>query len=238
MVKISSTRSKKRSKRRTHRRQTIVSPLKLTLSNAMNIDFNTVPDYLSKSNQTLEKKIHSILPSTINVEELRKIALLMYKVISLDLVHSLWIVYRKSGMGELQSTTLIINQIHIKKIWPREVQSFMRLSKFQAHQNEDDPCLTFVNHCLRQFNDQSEQYRKQLNMKTSRLVGYTRSLEYNIEKFVQQGLISKRIEIDREIALVQYHYTDVLLKRAYLAQNPNEHQVRFFEILFYIILLN
>jgi hypothetical protein len=63
-------------------------------------------------------------------------------------------------------------------------------------------------------------------MKTSRLIDYTCSLKYIIEEFVQQGLQSLRTEIDQQIALVQYDYTDSLLKRAYLAQNPNENQVR------------
>ena len=229
-----STRPKKQkvklAKRRTIRRHTPISPTKFALLKAMEIDFNTIPDYLSKTNQAFEKKIHSILPSTINVEDLRKVAMLMYKIICLDLVHSLWIVYRKSGTGDL-SSTLAIHQVD-KKIWPIEVQTSMKLSKVQRHTDEDNPCLTFVNHYLHQFNDQSKQYRTQLNAKTSRLVGYTRSLEHIIEKFVQQGLISKRIEIDREIALVQYHYTDVLLKRAFLTQNPNENQVKLFQYIF------
>ena len=205
------------------RRHTPISPTKFALSKAMEINFDIIPDYLSKRNQAFEKKIHSILLSTINVDDLRKVAMLMCKIICLDLVHSLWIVYRKSGTGDLPSS-LAIHQVNTK-IWPIEVQSYMKLTKFQCHTGEDNPSLTFVNHYLQQFNDQSKQYRIQLNTKTSRLMGYTRSLEHIIEKFVQQGLISKRIEIDREIALVQYHYTDVLLKRAFLVQNPNEDQV-------------
>jgi len=225
-----STCSRKPFKRGTSRRRrpTTVSPTKLALTKAMNINFHIVPDYLSKANPSFEKKIHSILPSTIMIEDLRKVAILIYKIISLELVHSLWIVYQKSGMGNLPSR-LTINQINTK-IWPIEVQSNMKLCKFQLEKNDPDPYLTFVNDCLHQFNDESEQYRKQLNMKTSRLLGYTRSLACVIEKFVQQGLTAQRLEIDREIALVQYHYTDVLLKRTYLTQNPNENQVRLFSI--------
>jgi len=220
--------SKKQSKRRgTIRPSRIISPTKLALSNAMNIDFDRVPDYLSKSNPSFERKIASILPSTIHIEDLRKIALLMYKIISLQLVHSLWIIYQKSCMGHLPSPISTMKDIDTK-ICPIEVQSNMKLCKFQFQNNESNPALIFVNHCLSQFNDESEQYRKHLNIKASHLVGYSRGLEHNIEKFVQKGLVSKRIEIDREIALVQYHYTDVLLKRAYLAQNPSENQVRLF----------
>ena len=65
-----------------------------------------------------------------------------------------------------------------------------------------------------------------MKIKTNRLIGYTHSLEYNIEKFIRQGLTSKRIEIDCELPLVQYDWTDELLKHAYLTQNSNEYQVR------------
>jgi hypothetical protein len=196
------------------------------------IDFETIPDYLSRQNQAFENKIHSIRPPTIQLEELREIAILIYKIMFLEIVKSLWIVYRTSGMGgggggsgNLPSIILQINQLNME-IWPPEVQSYMKLFKFNQNINEDNPCLSFVNHCLYQLDDQSKEYHHQLNVKTSRLVDYTRSLEYVIEKFVQQGLQPLRIETDQQIALVQYHYTDGLLKRAYLAQNPTENQVR------------
>jgi hypothetical protein len=145
---------------------------------------------------------------------------------SIAIVHSLWIVYQKSGMGNLPSTTLPppTNQID-RNIWPREVQSLMKQQSQVQYTNADDACLTFVNHCLQKLDDQSEQYRHELNVKTSRLCGYTRSMEYTIEKFIKQNLECIRIETDQQIALVQYYYTDQILERAYLSQNPNENQV-------------
>jgi hypothetical protein len=192
------------------------------------MNFEIIPDYLSSENQTFENKIHSIRPLTINMEELREAAILMHKIMTIDIIQSLWIVYRKSGIGDLPCT-LPINYQYDTKIWPKEVQSLMKLQQSQIPKyiNEhDNPCLTFVNYCLHDLEDKNAQYQRELNMKTSRLIDYTCSLKYIIEEFVQQGLQSLRTEIDQQIALVQYDYTDSLLKRAYLAQNPNENQVR------------
>ena len=190
----------------------------------MNVE--TIPNYLSCQNQAFEKKIQSIRPLTIQLEELREVAILTYKIMFVEIVKSLWIVYQKSCMGDLSYMIILpINQLNTQ-IWPTEIQSYMKLFKFNRNTNDDNHYLTFVNHCLCQLDDQSKEYQHQLTVKTSRLVGYTRSLEYTIEKLVKQGLQSLCMEIDQQIALVQYHYTDSLLKRAYLAQNPNESQVR------------
>jgi hypothetical protein len=148
---------------------------------------------------------------------------------SIKIVSSLWIVYRKSGTGDLPSSTLSINPLD-RKIWPKQIQALVqsshRSSIDQAAAVDDDVCLTFVNDCLHELNMNHEQYRHELNVKTSRLLGYTRTMEDRIEKFVQQGLLTQRLDIDHQMALVQYHYIDELLHRVHLAQNPNEHQVR------------
>ncbi|CAF1389602.1 unnamed protein product [Adineta steineri] len=139
----------------------------------------------------------------MNLEDLRAIAILMHKIFSIEIIHSLWIVYRKSGMGELQSK-FQTNQIGAK-VWPKDVRSRIKTSQIQyIDDDDDDACLTL----------------------TSRLPGYNRSIEHIIEKFVQQRLHSLRIEIDQEIALVQYYYTDQILKRTYLDQKSNENQIQ------------
>ncbi|CAF4370944.1 unnamed protein product, partial [Rotaria sp. Silwood2] len=145
----------------------------------------------------------------------------MHKIISIEIVQYLWIVYRKSGIEELQSKL----PIHLSdtQLWPKEVHLFMK--QFQIdHNHEENTCLTFIHQCLQEFNTTSEYYRRELNVKTSRLSGYSRSIDYIIEKFVQQGLQSLRIEINEQIAIVQYHYTNKIFQQVYRTQNPNENQ--------------
>jgi len=207
---------------------TMASSIELTFPKLNGMDFDAIPDYLCKTNPSFEKKIHCILPSTTNLEELRDIATLMHRIISIEIIHSLWIIYRKSGIGDLPST--LPRQQSNRKVWPKEVRSLVKQQQSTRieNTNEDDIYLTFVNYCLQELNNKSQHYRQELNVKISRLSGYDRSLEHTIEKFVQQGLQSLRIETDQEIALVQYHYTDEILQRIYLTQNPNEYQVNVF----------
>jgi hypothetical protein len=212
-----------------------ISLTQLILLKTIDVDFDVPPDYLSKQNPSFENQIRSVLPTTTittnSVEQLRKIAILMYKIMCLDLVSSLWILYRKSGTGELQSTLPDINQVDTK-VWPEEVQSYMKLSKFKLlEKNEENTTLTFVNHCLCQLDDQREHYRQQLHAKKSRLVNFSYSSECTIRKLVQEGLAYQRLVIDRDMALVPYYHTDRLLHRAYLAQKPSQRQVRSVQVI-------
>ncbi|CAF5226114.1 unnamed protein product, partial [Rotaria magnacalcarata] len=95
-----------------------------------------------------------------------------------------------------------------------------------ANITDDEKCLLFVDHCQKKLNDQNEIHRNQLRYRTSRVMDYTSAMELTIENFVKQGFMYQRIEYDCQISLVQYHYTDAVLKRQYLIENPNENQVR------------
>ena len=194
----------------------------ITRMNGMDFDF--IPDYLCATNPSLEKTISSILPSSVDLEDLRNIAILMHKMMSIELVHRLWIIYRQAGQGELQSNLVINATTSDIKFWSKEVRSLVRQSTIQYH-DEDDACLYFVNHCLHDLNNKNQQYQHELNLKTSRLYGYNRSLEYTIEKLIKKNLESMRIQTDEQIALVQYHSTEQILQHTYLTQNPNENQV-------------
>ena len=191
------------------------------------MDFDFIPYYLRQTKQdSFEKKLRPILPSTMDLEDLRQIAILMYKIMSIDKVQNLWLVYRKAGEGELQATVQTNHHRPIK-FCAKEIRSLVKSSSIQNH-NEDDHhtvCLTFVNSCLRDLNSKSEQYRHGLNMKTSRLSGYNRSLQDTIEKFLQKHLEYFRKKIEQEISLVRYYYTDELLQQTFLKENPTNNQV-------------
>ncbi|CAF1561356.1 unnamed protein product, partial [Rotaria sordida] len=91
---------------------------------------------------------------------------------------------------------------------------------------DESSCLIFANQCLQEFYNKKEHYRRELNVKTTRSSGYNCSMEYTIEKFVQQGLQSLHIEINEYIATVQYHYTNLIFQQIYFAQNPNANQIQ------------
>ncbi|CAF5193258.1 unnamed protein product [Rotaria magnacalcarata] len=138
----------------------------------------------------------------------------------------LWITYRKSGMGELQQPRST-KDVGLK-IWPFEICSRIKHVE-NANITDDEKCHLFVDHCQKKLNDQNEIYRNQLRYRTSHIVDYTSPMELTIENFVKQGFMYQRIEYDCQISLVQYHYTDAVLKRQYLIENPNENQIQLFK---------
>ena len=162
-----------------------------------------------------------IMPPNSSLEALREVALVMHKTMTLTIVHALWIVYRKSGIGELPLPVSAYRGDC--RVWPLEVQS---LTKQHVELSvDDDACLRLVEHCLNDLREQHEQCQCELPIKAQAVPGYTRIIEYALEKFVKQGLESLRIDIDRQIASVRYQYTDTLLQRAYLATKPDYCQV-------------
>jgi hypothetical protein len=128
----------------------------MILLNINGINFETIPNYFSRQNQAFEKKMQSIRPLTIQLEELREIGILIYKIMFVEIVKSLWIVYRKSATGDFPSMIILPNNRLDMKICPPQVQSYMKLFQFNQNTNEDNSCLTFINHCLCLLDDRSK----------------------------------------------------------------------------------
>ncbi|CAF1427824.1 unnamed protein product [Rotaria sordida] len=126
-------------------------------------------------------------------------------------------------MEEIQSKRPI--NVSDTKLWPKEVSSLMEQLK-NDNIIDESSCLIFVNQCLQELYNKKKHYRREFNVKTTRLSGYNCSMEYTIEKFVQQGLQSLHIEINEHIATVQYHYTNIIFQHTYFAQNPNTNQIQ------------
>jgi hypothetical protein len=216
--------SKHPKKKKTSKSRKIISYTELNLKQLIGIDINQVPTYLSTSNETFKHKIHAIRPkiNQNHLEELRHVAILMYRMLFVEKLQSLWTMYRKSGNGELQQprSTKEISM----KIWPCAIRSRIN-TIVNVNMSVDEKCQLFVDHCRTKLNDQYEVYRNQLRYRTTHIIDYTSAMELTIQNLVQQGFMYQRIEYDCEIALVQYHYIDGILKRQYLTENPNEYQV-------------
>jgi hypothetical protein len=202
------------------------------VSKLIKIDLlDEIPNYLSKTNQSFQTKIYSIQPTTNNVEKLRSIAILMHQIICTDMIHSLWEIYRKSGIGELD-ITLTVDELD-KKIWPKQILSFIEQYKLKDTTttttiNDDHICLRLVNDYLRKLKEKHEAYRQELRLQTSCLSDYTANMEECIQKFIEEELSCLRIEIDCQIALVKYSYMDRILQQQYLMQKPTDIQVNLF----------
>lgn len=206
------------------------------LSKIVRIDLNEIPDYLSKTNPTFQTKFSSIVPNTNNLKQLRSIAVLMYKIICIELFSQLWKVYEQLCMGQLPTTlTLLVKQID-KKFIPKEILSLINHYRIQGTTNEEHRCLMLIHQCLCQLDEKSEEYRRELRSTTSSLPDYTPHIEKCLEDFVNKGVRCLRLEIDCQLALIHHYYMDELLHRQCVAQNLTHGQVNSFLQLFISIL--
>jgi hypothetical protein len=185
MSQLSSSLKDKKKKKKKTKQSKIVCTRELDLSELIGISIDKVPNYLLDSNKAFEKTITPLLPTmtTSDLQEFRYVAILMHKIILLDIIHSLWITYRKSGMGDLPSM-LQANHSNTN-VWPTEVQSLIKQKQIQ-NINEDEACLMFVNNCLQKLNDKNQEYRKELHFRTSRLRNYTPRIQQTMEKYIEQ----------------------------------------------------
>lgn len=204
------------------------SYIELNLQELIGIDIDQVPDCLCRNSHSFEKLIAHIRPKTNknDVEQLRHIVILMYRLLLLEKLQCLWRTYRKSGLGELLDVPQHIQQAGMK-IWPNEIRT--RIKNFQIDLSfADNHCQLFVDHCLKELDNKNRDYSQQLRYQTTHLLDYTSSMEETFQNFVQQGFFSQSLDYDCQIELVQYHYIDAVLKQQYLNENPNENQVRWY----------
>ena len=101
----------------------------ITGMNRMHFDF--IPDYLCTINPSLEKSTLSILPSSINLEELGNVVILMHTIMSIELVHHLWLLYRQASRGKLQSNLTINHTRKNIRCWSKAHRSIIRPSTNQ-----------------------------------------------------------------------------------------------------------
>ncbi|CAF4782263.1 unnamed protein product [Rotaria sp. Silwood1] len=208
------------------RRNPTVSYSELNLRQLIGFDIDKVPQYLNHTNDSFQKIIHSIRPTmTVNrLEELRHIAILMYKLFLLEKLELLWTMYRRSGTGNLELSTPI-EQMN-RNIWPKEVRTRIELIH-NKHISNNNLYLTFVEQCLGKLYEKNEECQRQLRYRTGHLVDYTWAMEETIKKFVQQGFMYQSVEYACQIALVQYNYREAMAKRQFLHENPNQNQVSY-----------
>lgn len=189
------------------------------------IDLHRIPDYLCLTNECFQILFQTHLSLSNEIDLLKDITILMYKMKSIKIIESLWKIYEQSGRGQLQ---LASNNITIKRpIWPSQVWTLLK----QWHRltnNDNYTCSNLIKYVLDELNQRYESYEKEFQMKIKNSTDYNARLSYTLEKFIEKHNSSLAMKTNQEVLLVQYHYIDQSLQHDYLALNPNHDQVNRF----------
>ncbi|CAF3345031.1 unnamed protein product [Rotaria socialis] len=200
-----------------------------------------IPNYLTKQNISFKKSMHQVLSSMItaaattensnknvnNIDELRKIAILLYKIMVIQTYQYLWETYFKSGTGQLMvpfETKQKLCYPTTLSIWPKEIKT-IALSNKKDKTNENEICLKFASGHLYALQNQLKEYQQELNIKANNYPGYTLSIQEIIKTYIEENLnvtLCKRIQ--HQVELIHYDYHIRALKLEYLRHKPNEYQ--------------
>ncbi|CAF1584719.1 unnamed protein product [Rotaria magnacalcarata] len=127
-----------------------------------------IPNYLTKQNISFKELMHQVLSSIIttteklknNMDELRKIPILIYKIMVIQTYQYLWKTYFKSGTGQLiipSETKQKVSYSTTLPIWPKEIKTIV-LSNKKDKTDGNEICLKFVNDHLYALQHQLKQY--------------------------------------------------------------------------------
>ncbi|CAF4122546.1 unnamed protein product [Adineta steineri] len=177
-----------------------------------------------KQYKSFQQLLLQLKPTSHVREQLREIAILIYKIMVIQTYHLLWTAYLKSGTGQLilQVQTQSLYSL-TSSIWPKQVTAMVSMTNTNSV-NENEIYLNFVNKHLLKLNAQLRSYKHNLNIKANHYSGYTLAIQNCIETYIEQHLQSFRLNIEHHIELLHYDYHIRALKLEYLRHCSNEYQ--------------
>ena len=193
----------------------------------------TWPAYLLAKNHIFDRLVRtsaSTHASTIDMEDLRQLALLVHRTAEFQLSKELWSAYSKSGAGQLgnaRSTTR-----HDQPFWPEHVEKYVarqHRSTLPADMNEGDKQRTYerlVSQRQAHIDAALTRYQQQHDALKQALVGFTSAMEGTLNTIVHQlGIVPLRWVIDAKLATLRFDYQDHQLQYQYQQEQPNRYQV-------------
>lgn len=194
--------------------------------------FQKTPVYLTKRNQSFQQILNQVLSangiesSDYHRNELRKIALLIYKRKVLQMYHLLWTTYLKSGIGQLMNDSE--QQFNYPttnlQIWPKELKTILN-SRNIHETNENKVYMNFTQDYINEFDHELKQNQTEWNRQVNSFNGYTLNIEKFLENYIEKNLSTLHMEIEHQIELVYFDYHIQAIKQEYNRHNPNEYQV-------------
>jgi hypothetical protein len=164
--------------------------------------------------------------SSINIEQLEQITILLHQLNVLDLEESLWTTYFRAGTGILN-----IRLSNLKR-WPLHVKKMIHLnrrpttiSELHEIKIDDNDCLKFVIEHQQEIKKRQQELQQELISKKQQFPGFTNTIENTLKIFIQEHITFLRLKYECQIKLVDLDYRQQLLDHDVLQQNPTEQNV-------------
>ncbi|CAF1504990.1 unnamed protein product [Adineta steineri] len=192
----------------------------------MKSEIEKIPNFLTKHDSSFKQMLYQAqllikstnTTTTIDIKQLREIALTIYKIMILKTYHVLWMVYLKSGRGELILSSETV------PIWPKDIISLLKVNNTT---NSHEIYLNFVNQQLHALDHQLNICKTELNTKANNICGYSLMVQKIIKTYIEKHIQSFRLKTEHQIELIHYDYHIRRLKLEYIRFNPNQYQVCF-----------
>lgn len=177
-----------------------------------------------------QEKIYH-MKSSIGLDELGRIAILMHQINVLEMEKSLWTYHLKSGTGTLMPP----NEINLK-IWSTHIitrikynQRATTISDISSIKVSDQQCINFVTNYLHELNDKYEQLQQELNLKKTRnFYGYTTSIDETLRTFIEEHQRLLCLKYEYKMKLIEFDYREKILDYVFDQENLNQKQVDSF----------
>ena len=152
-----------------HPDSTVVKKIKLTEDHDMD-EQECIPAYLRPTNGAFRRLVEKVTEaaSSIDVEDLRRIAILKHQMAALQINKQISLVYLRSGKGELREPEPEITSVD-RRVWPIQVKSAMSIT------GDEDEHLAYehlVRQRVRQTDDQIQCYQRQVNEAKQSVFGF------------------------------------------------------------------
>jgi hypothetical protein len=188
-----------------------------------------VPAYLSsRDNGSFHRAMKLVVERnrSINVDELRDMAILKHHIAALGVRKEISMVYLQSGTGTLTEPELEMVAVD-RRVWPSQVTS--------ALATPGDDCEKLVHQRLREMDEQIRSFERQLGEMKKRHSddAIVQVMERSVHDFVEQyGMVPLRMKRDLKIKLLEHGYNAEILERKFRQENPNAYQVSDLRLIF------
>lgn len=189
---------------------------------------NTIPSYLQQNYRLFDETMASLLKpqatTSLTIENLREIAVLIHHIRLTKLLISEWQVYLLSGTGEIKVSLTKTSNV---SIWPEEIKKTMLQENISEIDN--DSCLAYTKNYLKQLQDSLKRFEIEKNQYQNHLIGYTSQMNQKIEQYIFEYFIQQAdLCLQYKLINIEYQHRNRLLEFEFEELQPSADQLQFY----------